>query len=283
MKRVGFFVALVFTCILTAVANLIVERVIGINFFALSFWFVIPAGALLVGAAAASGGVLAARYFHLRLGIFEALLMVVASAFTLWLIYFLDYLTFVLPDGRRAIELVDFGKYVDLVVTNAHMRVGRGARDAGKVGELGYWLLVIQFIGFLIGGFVTFLFGLNMQRCNQCGSYLRKLKTKLTPDMTLEETEKMLEWLRRGDISNYQKVISWISDRKLKTDLPVAKLRFDLLGCPKCKTETLENNVLVLAKGEWKTVSELRQLRPLGEGLSLRESFDVKKSVNPRL
>lgn len=277
MKRIGFIVALVFTCVLTAVANLVIDRVIGINFFSLSFWFVIPAGALIVGASAASGGVLAARYLHLRLGIFEALLMAVAAAFAMWLIYFLDYLTLVLPDGRRAIELVDFGKYVDLVVTNAHMRVGRGARDAGKVGELGYWLLVIQFIGFLVGGFATFLFGLNMPRCSQCGSYFRKLKTRLTPDMTLEEGEKMLEWLRRGDISNYQKVIGWVSDRKLKTNSPVAKLKFDLLGCPKCKTEVLESNVLVLAKGEWKTVSDLRDMRLVGEGLSLREAFDVKR------
>lgn len=273
MKRLGFIVALGFTCILTAVGNLLFERLTSFNLFSLSFWFVVPAGAAIVGAAAASGGVLAAKYLHLPPRFFDALLMVAAAAFTMWLIYYLDYLTFVLPDGRRATDIIDFRKYVDLVMTSAELRVGRGAHSTGKIGDLGYWLAVTQFVGFLFGGLSMFGFLSGMPRCVKCGSYLRKLKTKSTPDISFDEAEKLLEYMRRGDISTYRKVIGWTADRKFSPNEQIAKIKFDLQGCPKCKSESIEQNVLVSKNGEWKDLPALKERLTLGEGDSLRDSF----------
>src|SRR3981081_3553710 len=88
--------------------NLIVTRMIGINMFTYKFWFVIPAGAIGVGMLGASGAILAARYFQIKITIIDAILMVVVAAATMVLIYYLDYATLVLDDGRKASDLVDF-------------------------------------------------------------------------------------------------------------------------------------------------------------------------------
>jgi hypothetical protein len=75
------------------------------------------------------------------------------------------------------LDLISFEDFVNFSLTKAHMRIGRSARDVGEVGEAGYWLAVAEFIGFLVGGFSTFVFVSTMPRCVVCSSYLRKLKS----------------------------------------------------------------------------------------------------------
>jgi hypothetical protein len=153
-------------------------------------WFVIPVGAGLVGVLGASGAILAARYFNIMPTILDAVLMVVIVVATMLLIHYLDYATLVLDDGRRASDLIDLASYVDFVLTKSHMRVGRGGQiDTGEVGQLGYALAAIEFAGFLVGGVATFHFIGSMARCDDCGWYLRKLKTKRTKELTFDETD----------------------------------------------------------------------------------------------
>src|SRR5688572_20737344 len=120
MKHIILLIAMAITCILAAVANVIISRMIELNFFTFKLWFIIPAGAICVGMLGASGAILAARYFNIRPNIIDATLMVVIAAVTMVLIYYLDYATIVLDDGRRASDLVDFASYVDVILTKAH-------------------------------------------------------------------------------------------------------------------------------------------------------------------
>ena len=133
MKQLLLLTAMAITCVLAATANVVIARTIGINFFTMKVWFVIPIGAALVGMLGASGAILAARYFRIVPKILDAAFMVIIAAATMILIYYLDYATLVLDDGRRASDLIDFGSYVDLVLTKSHMRVGRaGQIDTGN-------------------------------------------------------------------------------------------------------------------------------------------------------
>ena len=124
MKHLLLLIAMAVTRVLAAVANVILARVTGLNVFTMKFWFVLPVGAIVVGMLGASGALLAARYFNILPTILDAVFMVAVAAATMLLIYYLDYATFVLDDGRKASDLIDFASYIDLVLTKAHMRLG---------------------------------------------------------------------------------------------------------------------------------------------------------------
>ena len=281
MKHLLLLVAMAITCVLVAIANVVIARTIGINFFTMKVWFVIPVGAGLVGMLGASGAILAARYFNIVPTILDAVFMVVIAAATMLLIYYLDYATLVLDDGRRASDLIDFASYVDLVLTKSHMRVGRaGQIDTGEVGQLGYALAAIEFAGFLVGGAATFLFIRGMARCGDCGSYLRKLKTKRTKELTFDETDKVIDLFNRGDLETVQSLLAW-APRERKLDSQKALITFDLLGCSKCKTEVITAKVQVFNGREWKDVPSLGARRNLVSVLSLRDGFGRASGAKP--
>jgi hypothetical protein len=274
MKHIILLVAMAITCILVAVANVILSRMIGLNFFTMKVWFIVPAGAIGVGMVGASGAILAARYFNIRPTILDAMFMVVIAAATMILIYYLDYATLVLDDGRRATDLVNFGTYVDLSLTKAHMRVSRRAIDTGEVGEMGYALAGIEFVGFLIGGAATFFFIQGLWRCRDCGSYLRKLKSKNTKELTFDETTKVMELFKAGDIETVESLLAWApAERTLDRRGQKALVSFNLFGCPKCKTEVISAGVTAFNGKEWKDVPALMTRRDLSSGFSLRDHF----------
>jgi hypothetical protein len=263
------------TCVLAAVANLIVERMTGLNPFTFKVWVIVPVGALLVGMLAASGGILAARVFDAAPNWIDAILMVVCAAVTMWLIYYLDYATLILDDGRKVADFVGFRDFVDLSLTKAHMRFGKGARDFGEVGQAGYWLAVVEFVGFLFGGGAAFALVRGMARCTSCGTYLRKIKSKQTRDVTLSETRVLLRYFMEGDIKAVTQLLELKlpANRTLKKDDKHVIMTYDLLGCPKCKAETLVAKVSVFNGKQWNEVHALERRRDIAEGLSLRDKF----------
>jgi hypothetical protein len=245
-------------------------------------WFAIPVGAGLVGMLGASGAILAARYFNVVPTILDAVFMVIIAAATMLLIYYLDYVTLVLDDGRKASDLVDFVSYVDLVLTKSHMRLGRAAQvDTGEVGQLGYALAAIEFAGFLVGGAVAFVFIKGMARCGGCGSYLRKLKTKRTKELTFDETDKVIDLFNRGDLETIQGLLAWAPRERKLGKAQKALITIDLLGCPKCKTEAITAKVQVFNGREWKDVPSLAARRNLVSGLSLRDGFGTANGAKP--
>ena len=54
------------TTILTVAANALLHWLIGFNIFGFSVFFLVPAGAIACGFAAASGYFYAAKFFHIR-------------------------------------------------------------------------------------------------------------------------------------------------------------------------------------------------------------------------
>lgn len=274
MTRFLILLAMILTSVIVAVANVVITRMTGLNLFTLKFWFVIPAGAFGAGMLAAGGGILAARLLNKTLTKLDALAMIAVAAATMILCYYLDYATFVLEDGRKASDLVSFWDYVDIVLTTSHLTVGRGASDAGEVGRLGYWLAASEFVGFMFGGLAAFAIATQMPRCANCSAYLRKLKSRNSGEVTHEETQDLLAGFNEGDVATVAEVVNWSPPkRKFAKDDKRAIVTFELLGCPKCRSEQLRSSVKVFNGTVWKEVDSLTASRNLEPGLSFREHF----------
>ena len=148
MKRLAneFGVAIcgLVTSIIVAILNVTIAKMFDIDIFTFSIWFVIPAGAIGVGFAAASGYYFGSLYFH-KLPTHTLLWqMVVIAGFTQLLIYYLGYSTFVFENGQRVKDLIPFTEYLDTIISKAHYRIGRAANiDTGEVGQMGYELTLI--------------------------------------------------------------------------------------------------------------------------------------------
>jgi hypothetical protein len=154
------------------------------------------------------------------------------------------------------------------------MRVGRSGVDTGEVGQLGYALAGLEFVGFLIGGVSTFFFIKGLSRCTECGSYLRKLKTKKTKELTFDEASKVIDLFKAGDLRTVQGVMAWSPpERTLSRNGQKALILFDLHGCSKCKTEVISTRVTAFNGKEWKDVPALTTRRDLSYGTSLRDQF----------
>jgi hypothetical protein len=234
------------TSFLTALANLVVENMFGINVFSIGFWIILPAGALIIGAAGASGGLLACRYFHVKPNKLDALALIAIAALTMWLIYYLGFITMVLDDGRKVADYVSFSDYVDVVTTKSHMRVGRGAgTDTGEMGNFGYFKLAIEFVGVLLGGFAVFATLKSMAMCDVCNVYYKKIASKESALMNAIQAESVFGDLKSGDIDRYKTALA-ATYSDLSKDENKIKFKFTLMRCPKCKDEFIKEECFAI-------------------------------------
>jgi hypothetical protein len=232
------------TSVLTALANLLVENIVGINVFSFGLWLIIPVGAVIIGMGGASGGFLACKYFNIMPSKLDAIALILIAAFTMFLIYYMGYSTLVLDDGVLAKDVVDFGTYLDVVVTKAHMKVGRALNhDTGEVGSFGYWLLVIRFVGVLIGGFAIFASLKELPVCSDCDVYFKKIGVKENLQPNSDTAQTILDKIRSGNEEDYASAIQSTG----KGDCDV-KIEFTLMRCPKCRSELVTEEFFVKSK-----------------------------------
>ena len=159
------------TTILVALADVAIARMTGIDIYTFSIWVVVPAGAAFTGAAAACGYYFGSLYFHKRAAAPLLVQMVVIAGAAQLLIYWMGYTTMVLEDGRKVADLIPFGQYMDVTLTTAHYRIGRGQTDTGEVGSMGYWIAGLQFVGFLLGGAWIYIYLKAKPVCAACNAW----------------------------------------------------------------------------------------------------------------
>jgi hypothetical protein len=265
------------TSVLTAIAVLIVERLVGLNLFTLMIWLIVPAGALITGAAAASGYYFGSLYFHTRPGVVLLLQMVLIAGFTQWLIYYMGYLTLVLNDGRLVSDVIYFSDYLEVLLTKAQYRVGRAQTKTGELGEAGYWIAVLQFVGFLIGGLACFGFLRDRPTCPTCRKYYRPLSSIEKQFSDRELFVSYYEDLFRipVDAPLFAEAIR-AKPAKTKAAKGTIHLRSALLGCPTCKQQVIEDKVQVCTGSGWNEIRDLHRRTLLPEGINLTPIFRSK-------
>lgn len=264
MKRVVLELAMIVTCVVAAVANVALAYYAGFNLFGLTLWFIIPVGALIVGAVAASGAIVAARLLDIRPSLWQSIVSAtLIGAATMLLIYFLEYNTLEVR-GTKIRTLVDFWTYLDLSLTKSHMRLGRTRQDLGEAGDLGYLFLLLKLGGFVLGAFFIFTLIRGMAACSRCGAYFKTVRTKKSSDLPIEEAAAVHERFIQGDVTAIQQAVTWPPEpRALNKKEPKARLIYKLCRCPKCALGAVIGTLEVSGGREFKEVKGSKIMREL--------------------
>jgi hypothetical protein len=276
-RHIGVSVFGILSFALTVVAIVVLERLTEFDFFTFSIWFVVPVGAAITGAAAASGYYFGSLLFHVKPGWFVLVEMVIVAALAQLAIYYTEYATMVLADGRTVSSLVSFTDYLHVYLTTTHMRIGRiAALDTGEVGSFGYWLAVIQFVGFLAGGVAVFMFLKNHPTCQSCGRYLRKLLKHNQQFNNQGEFAQYYDTVFRHpvDTPGFAEWMRWQPyQQPLKPGsiLCITTLR----GCAHCKTQLMSQDVKVFGGKQWRDVPKLTRHVGVPGGSDIRPVFKV--------
>jgi hypothetical protein len=165
-----------FTSIAVAIIHIVLETGKLGSLYGLMLWFVIPAGAILCGVAAASGYMVGARFTGQRPTPALLTIMLLTSLGTYLLIHWLHY--HALNPGPAAInEQISFLRYFNLEVTHQSLRTEYRGIELGQVddvGRFGYVIAILQLLGFCSGAFANYVFLKKMDHCVKCDRYFRR-------------------------------------------------------------------------------------------------------------
>jgi hypothetical protein len=246
------------TSVLVAIANVALARMTGIDFFTFTVWFIVPVGAICVGFAAASGYYFGSLYFHKRPTAILFVQIAAIAALTQLLIYYLGYATMVFDDGRRVADIAPFSKYLDVLLTSSHYRIGRAQSDTGAVGDLGYWLAFFQFLGFLFGGIAVFFFLKTKMFCQACDRYLRPLAQRVKTFSSAEAAVPYYDHVFSLPVDGPEFAELVRAKAEVEKPLPGAlHIVTTLMSCPKCKAQTVDEKVQNFNGSEWKEYNPL--------------------------
>jgi len=199
--------------------------------------------------------------------------MVVIAGLTQLLIYYMGYSTFVLDDGRRVSDLIPFGQYLDITLTSAHYRIGRTMTDTGEVGSFGYWLAAFQFVGFLVGGLCVYGFLQAKPVCPTCNLYLRPLSKREKSFLDADSASPYYDALFQHPVDGPEFASLIRSEAKAKAQKGAVLVKTVLHGCPKCKSQLVEEKVKVHNGSDWKDADKLNRRVKIPDGVDLLGVF----------
>jgi hypothetical protein len=265
------------TSILTAAFNVLIHYYTGFDLFTLSIWVIIPIGAIISGAAAASGYYFGSLYFHERPNNALLLQMVCIAVFTHCLIYYLNYRIIILDNGEPLSNFIAFSEYLQVSLTKSHYRFGRSL-DIGEVGKFGYGLAFIEFIGFLLGGLSVYAILLNRPTCAPCNKYLRSLARKNKNFVNLENFTGYYEGLIKHEVDSSAFATMITQEYQAPTREDAIKLVETLYGCPDCKVQMIDYKTMVRKGSDWKNLEELDRRINIASDLDMLPIFQSNEN-----
>jgi hypothetical protein len=153
-----------------------IERRFEFAFYAWTFWFVIPVGAIVSGLVAASGYVGGALLLSRKPTRVMLAGVTVTSVAAFFAINYLQYAALEIG-GRRVAEALPFWRYLDLVVSHQSVQFSHHGRNLGSavdLGRFGYAYALLQIAGFGGGGAAAYLGLRSRLYCDACARYYRE-------------------------------------------------------------------------------------------------------------
>jgi len=154
-----------------------IEDTTTFNLCSLTLFWLLPVGAILVGMAANSGYYFMTRWTHRMVDRYDFFGMTLLSAFGICAIYYIEYHFLVIQSGLG--DEIGFWDFFKLVTESTEYRVRVGKIIPGRLPSLGwfnYVMVFVHFIGFLLGGAVTFLLIKASDICKPCSKYMVKVQ-----------------------------------------------------------------------------------------------------------
>jgi hypothetical protein len=268
------------TSVLTAILVLAVEQWLNFSFFTLTFWVIVPVGALITGCLAASGYYFGAIVANRKPGKGLLVTMVIVAGATFFLIYYMQYRTLEI-DGNAVSSFVPFTTFLQVVLTKAEYGLVRSSQAHFEVGAFGYFIGFLQVVAFMLGGFGTYLALSAKPFCGTCEKYLKKLSHV---KRTFENSDAFDTFSQRlhslsPPSAEYLHILKEPHDVQKPKPGAVA-LEWSLLGCPTCRSQLVVETPKVLnAKNEWSDVAELARQFPVDAGMPLLSEFNAAKSA----
>ena len=230
-------------------------------FYSLMHWFVIPTGAIIAGIGAAGGYYLGALLLNSRPTpkiLFNMVAISVGTYFTL------NYVTYLLleVEGQRVVELVDFQEYMDVILTNMSMTIGRGNAETGELGSLGYGVAALQIVGFAGGGFATYIFLKGKAFCELCDKYYKKVweDLRFTGEDDAEELpgeiQEVAAAFDSADIDEARTKHNGLGIAKASKATHL-RLALKLERCPECERQLLSFETSREKANDWEVINEL--------------------------
>jgi hypothetical protein len=254
--RMGMAGSGIVTLSLTVALVAAVNRITGFNLFTLTLWSVVPAGAILTGAAAASGIHLGSRLFRTRPT--WLLHAIVGAALAQAAIYSDEYSALILDNGFRVADRIGFLNYLDIRLTTGYLRSGPAQASARDIGALGYWLALFQFLGFILGGLGALVFVGKRPACTSCSRHLRRLAMGTQhfndPDAFDTYYENVLSLPFDGP-----EFADWMTYDPDRGEIREGSLLVTstLLDCPHCRCQHITQSIRIMRGKEWSSLPKL--------------------------
>jgi hypothetical protein len=237
------------TSFLTAIILAALESKFDFSIYSWTFWFVIPAGAICSGLAAASGYYAGARYFNHRPTRLLLLNMVVISITTFFLIHYINYY-FLVVEGRPVRELVKFTRYLDIVLSHTAVRF-RVMRGPIELGSWGYLHAVLQIVGFATGGVAAYWYLEAQPYCERCSKYLlaKDTQTRYTDAAQLSQITTLMAAGRLQDA-----IAAHAASGSVTAVDPKLRSQVEIKRCKNCDQRWMKFTVSRWAEDDWEVI-----------------------------
>lgn len=247
------------TSFVTAIILAVIEIEFGFSIYSFMYWFVIPAGAICSGIAAASGYYAGAKYFNHRPTRVLLLNMVFISVTTFFLIHYMNYYSLVV-DGRPVRELVDFAQYLNIVLshTAVRFRVARGPVSGPvELGSWGYLYAVLQIVGFAVGGVAVYVYLTGLPYCKRCSKYLVGKHTQARYTADADQVSQIANLMRQCALAGrLQDAVTAHATSGSETvgKNPTLRSQVEIKRCKDCDQHWMKFTVSRWAKDEWEVI-----------------------------
>ena len=278
MKRFITILCGALSCIAAAFLNFYVQDITTINIFSFTMFFVAPIGAIAVGMAANSGYYFSALITNRMLDKYDFISMVVMAAIGMILIYFIEYYFYIEKEGLS--KGVTFLQYIAYVVENStiHVKFMKWTlfNKLGSMGIWGYLFLFIHFIGFILGGAITFLLLKFADVCSTCSKYLHKKQNKVlffNNNQRFDKYQNEMDGLE--PTSSVFRSILFDSDTGLDKVQGSIKYTWQLKKCNACNFELLKGEAEIYKGKEWTALKSAKRKIIMPADSNLEMQWDI--------